>query len=369
MSSKRIIGTKYFTYAEKRNIALPFQNYEVKRTIDIYVLLSAVYLRLRGKPNTQWINLHDDFELNDCIGFHFWNATSFSIKPWVTTLELPFNEPLRLEHLARSQCKKVFCLSSWVMDCQKVFLAQSPYRDEILPKLELLHPSQKLNITESALNNKSFTGTLRFIFVGRDFFRKGGYECVKAFTEILEQGFDAELIIVSQLTTNDYPVPASQENLDHAIKLIKDSQSKIKVFPEISQQEVLDLIANSHIGLLPTYNDSYGYSVLEFFSYGCPVITTNILALPEINHPERGWIINMPLTDNGEGLQLIDRDSPDLNAKMSTLSTELLVEVCCSILADRSHLNNKSIAALRYIEQHHDPQKNIQALEKVYDSF
>ena len=42
-------------------------------------------------------------------------------------------------------------------------------------------------------------------------------------------------------------------------------------------------MATSHIGLLPTYNDSYGYSVIEFFSYGCPVITTNILALPEIN--------------------------------------------------------------------------------------
>lgn len=369
MNKKKIIGSKYLTYNEKRNIALPFTDYEVKRTIDLYVLLAAAHLRLKGKPNSKWINLHEDFDLNDCVGYHFWNATSFSKKPWVTTLELPCCESLRLEHLSLSQCKKIFCLSSWVMDYQKQLVESSPYRDDILPKLELLHPPQNPNTTESNLTIKNFDGKLKFLFVGRDFFRKGGYECVKAFSRIIELGLDAELTIVSQLTTNDYPVPAPQENLEHALKLIADSQGKVKVFPEISQQEVFNLMATSHIGLLPTYNDSYGYSVIEFFSYGCPVVTTNILALPEINHPERGWIIDMPLVDNGEGIQLIDRTSPDLNAKMSTLSTELLVEVLCSILTDRSQLNSKSIAALRYIKQFHDIQKNIQTLEDVYDSF
>jgi glycosyltransferase involved in cell wall biosynthesis len=369
MNRKKIIGTKYSTYAEKRNIALPFKDYEVKRVIDLYVLLSAAHLRLKGKPKTQWINLHDDFNLNDCIGFHFWNATSFSKKPWITTLELPFNESLRLEHLARSQCKQVFCLSSWVMDCQKNFLQKSPHRDDILPKLKLLHPSQNSNITESDLISKNFTETLKFIFVGRDFFRKGGYECVKAFSRIIELGLDAELTIVSQLTTNDYPVPAPQENLEHALKLIENSQGKIKVSPEISQQEVFNLIANSHIGLLPTYNDSYGYSVLEFFSYGCPVITTNVLALPEINHSDRGWIIEMPLVENEDGIKLIDRNSPEKNAKMSNLLTELLVSLIQSILEDRSQLNPKSVAALRYIEQNHNINENIQIIEQAYNSF
>ena len=369
MNKKKIIGSKYLTYNEKRNIALPFPDYEVKRTIDVYVLLAAAHLRLKGKPNSKWINLHEDFDLNDCVGYHFWNATSYSKKPWVTTLELPCCEPLRLEHLSRSQCKKIFCLSSWVMDYQKQLVKSSPYRDDILPKLELLHPPQNLNITESDLTSKNFHRTLKFLFVGRDFFRKGGYECVKAFSRIIELGLDAELTIVSQLTTNDYPVPAPQENLEHALKLIESSQGKIKVFPEITQQEVFNLMANSHIGLLPTYNDSYGYSVLEFFSYGCPVVTTNILALPEINHPERGWIIDMPLADNGEGIQLIDRTSPEKNAKMSALLTELLFDLVQSILVDRSQLNHKAIAALRYIKQSHDISKNLMKLEQIYNFF
>ncbi|AFY95594.1 glycosyltransferase family 4 protein [Chamaesiphon minutus] len=369
MSKKKIIGSKYLTYNEKRNIALPFPDYEVKRIIDLYVLLSAAYLRLKGKPNSKWINLHKDFDLNNCAGYHFWNATSFSKKPWVTTLELPCCEPLRLEHLSRSQCKKIFCLSSWVMDYQTQLVESSPYRDDILPKLELLHPPQNPNTTELDLISKNFDGTLKFLFVGRDFFRKGGYECVKAFSRIIELGLDAELTIVSQLTTNDYPVPAPQANLEHALKLIEDSQGKIKVFPEISQKEVFNLMATSHIGLLPTYNDSYGYSVLEFFSYGCPVITTNILALPEINHPDRGWIIDMPLVDNGDGLPLIDRTSPDLRLAMSNVLTELLLDIIISILQDEQHLKSKSIAALKYVEKNHDVCKNIKILEDVYHTF
>ncbi len=367
--SKKYIGTKYLTYNEKRNIALPFESYEIKRTIDLYVLLASGYLRLKGKPNHQLVNLHNDLNVNDCIGFHFWNATSFSNKPWATTLELPCVESLRLEHLSRPQCKKVYCLSSWVMDYQKNLLEKSPYRDLILPKLELLHPAQSLNINESELLSKDFSKTLRFIFVGRDFFRKGGYECVKAFTEIVNQGFDAELIIVSQLTTYDYPNPAPKENLEHAIKLIEDSQGKIKLFKDINNQEVLSLINTSHVGLLPTYNDSYGYSVLEFFSCGCPVITTSILALSEINHQDRGWLIDMPLFETEYPMKIIDRSSPDRVRRISNLLTESLTEILSSILNDRSQLKLKSIAALKYIEQNHDLAKNIKALEQVYDTF
>jgi glycosyltransferase involved in cell wall biosynthesis len=369
MERRKIIGTKRLTYNEKRNIALPFQNYEVKRKIDFYTLLSSTYLRLRGKPNHQWLNLHDDFNINDCIGFHLWNATSFSRKPWVTTLELPCEELLRVEHLSRPQCRKIFCLSSWVMDYQKLLLEKSQYKDNILPKLELLHPPQEPNINESSLISKDFTKTLRFIFVGRDFFRKGGYECVKAFTDIINQGFEAELIIVSQLTTNDHPNPAPKENLEHAIKLIEDSKGKIKLFKQISNQEVLSLIGNSHIGLLPSYNDSYGYSVLEFFSCGCPVITTSILALSEINHPDRGWLIDMPLFETEYPMKIIDRNSPDKVRKVSELLTELLVDVLFSILKDRSQLNFKSIAALKYVEQNHSLEKNVKILEQVYDTF
>lgn len=51
---------------------------------------------------------------------------------------------------------------------------------------------------------------------------------------------------------------------------------------------------NSHVGLLQTWSDTYGYSVLEFQACACSVITTDLRALPEINNNEVGWLIELP---------------------------------------------------------------------------
>ncbi len=44
------------------------------------------------------------------------------------------------------------------------------------------------------------------------------------------------------------------------------------------------------IGMLPSYADTYGFSVLEAQA-GNAVITTDIRALPEVNNPAVGWLI------------------------------------------------------------------------------
>ena len=62
----------------------------------------------------------------------------------------------------------------------------------------------------------------------------------------------------------------------------------ISYVPKLTNNETLELMKKSHIGLLPTYADTYGYSVLEFQAAGCPVITTNVRALPEINNNNLG---------------------------------------------------------------------------------
>ncbi|MFW2788163.1 glycosyltransferase, partial [Acinetobacter baumannii] len=55
-----------------------------------------------------------------------------------------------------------------------------------------------------------------------------------------------------------------------------------------------------HIGLLPTWADTFGYSVLEFQACGCPVISTDVRALSEINNNDIGWLINVDKNKYGE---------------------------------------------------------------------
>ena len=42
------------------------------------------------------------------------------------------------------------------------------------------------------------------------------------------------------------------------------------------------LIEQSDVGLLPSLDDTFGWSALEAMSQGLPVVGTNICALPEI---------------------------------------------------------------------------------------
>ena len=374
MSPQKIIGTKYLTYNEKRNIALPFPNYEVQRKKDIYVYLSALHLRLRRKPNPQWINHHNDFGLDNRWGYHLWNAVSASKKPWVTTLELQCKEESRLQYLAKPECRKVFCLSSWVMNFEKNFLEGTPYKDEIVPKLEVLPPPQEPYVEEKEILNKTIEEPFRFLFIGRDIFRKGGYECIRAFDRLLEKRDNAELIVVSGLGNRDYPVNAFPEENNNLLELIHKKKKKIKVYKELSHEKVMELITSCHIGILPTYLDSYGYSVLEFFSCGLPVITTSINALEEINDLERGWILNLPLVETEYGLKRVrDRASLENRKQISETLTNLIYHQIDTLLASPQQtsevIRKKGQAAFQYIIENHSTQKNIQRLETIYDSF
>ncbi len=89
---------------------------------------------------------------------------------------------------------------------------------------------------------------------------------------------------------------------------IQGNREWINYFPQLPNSEVLDMMKKAHIGLLPTYADTYGYSVLEFQAAGCPVVTTNVRSLPEINDNDKGWLIEVPKNRMGEAIYSTDTD-------------------------------------------------------------
>jgi len=77
--------------------------------------------------------------------------------------------------------------------------------------------------------------------------------------------------------------------------LILDNLDRITYYEYLPNNEILELMKYKiQVGMLPTRGDTYGYSVLEFQASGCPVISTDVRALLEINNEDCGWIINVP---------------------------------------------------------------------------
>ncbi len=83
-------------------------------------------------------------------------------------------------------------------------------------------------------------------------------------------------------------------------------------------QQVLELLKTCDVGLLPTYADTYGFSALEAQSAACPVISTDVRALPEINNTEVGWLINVPKNELGEAYYQTPEDRQVLSERIQS---------------------------------------------------
>ena len=117
-----------------------------------------------------------------------------------------------------------------------------------------------------------------------------------------------------------------------------------------------------HVGLLPTYADTYGYSVLEFQAAGCPVISTNVRALPEINNEEIGWIIEVPRNQLGEALYTTKNDRMETGRAIRCGLKRAIDE----IMENRLIISRKADAALKHISDRHSPEVFSSRLREIY---
>ncbi|MBS6509125.1 MAG: glycosyltransferase [Paraclostridium bifermentans] len=261
-------------------------------------------------------------------------------------------------------CKKLIAISNCTKEIQLALLdfCSKDVKKNIEKKIVVIHPPQKLHIESYEEKKKNTSKDLTFMFVGKAFHGKGGYETVKAFDNISKKFKNIRLVLVGNLCENlNYVKSLTQKEIDE-IKLIISQNSKITHYNNLSNREVINLMKKSDVGLLPTWADTYGYSVLEFQSCGCPVISSNARALTEINNNEVGWIIDMPLTKLKEINFL---DSKNINYIRSKFISEL-ERLFIEIIENPCIIEIKSELSIRRIDNMHNPQKYDELISEIY---
>lgn len=130
--------------------------------------------------------------------------------------------------------------------------------------------------------NRDFNKDRRveILFCSGNFYYKGGLDAILA-AETLAKNYNIHLTVVSQ-----YP----QEVEDR----FKD-EPWISFHKSIPSQERRGLMQKSDILLHPGHSETYGFVMLEAFSYGLPVITTDGYSGPEMvgegSGSERGYAV------------------------------------------------------------------------------
>ncbi len=215
---------------------------------------------------------------------------------------------------------------------------------------------------------------LRCMFVGKQLFRKGGGLIVRVMSRLRREFPNLRLTLIGDLDLDAgsskerlSPVEAvsrvSAEERKLTASLIRAGQDWITHHRSLPFDAVLKQMAMSHIGLLPTFSDSFGYSVLEFQAAGCPVISTNSRALSEINDDKVGWIIPVPQNALGEALL----STPEEQATLAQAIERGLEDAITRIAADPSEIAAKGKAALLRVRENHDPDAYSRRLQAIYE--
>ncbi|MEO5571735.1 MAG: glycosyltransferase family 4 protein [Bacteroidia bacterium] len=370
-----VAGTNSLGYPQRRNfVSLPFKKYRFKKYYDLYSVMERVYYRLSHRSSYYFLNTFNDFGLQSAPFFHFFNTISFGKKPWLTTFEtdLPrwgdFVSVKKAERairaLAGSDCKAIIAISESTAAHQRARMDKyySSYKDALYSKMQILHPPQALCVKEYGLK-KLDSDYITFTLVGNELFTKGGREVLRVFDRLLEKKMSVKLHIVSGFEYGDYATKSTVDDVTEAVRITAKYPENIFRHSQLPNVKVLELLNLSHIGILTSWADTYGYSVLEAQASGCPVITTNVRALPEINDADAGWVIPVPVNSLGDALCI----TPEERKKFSDLLTEQLYIVIKDIIDNPAQIETKGKKSIERIVKFHNPEDCAERLEKIYD--
>ncbi len=377
MNKYKVETNTFFNKGSNRTFAgLPFQKYEVKQKADFFHFIKFLYLKFSRKGNLLPLfeGLHFDLGQTNCDIRHFFNTISLSNTPWVTTFEtiLPdyfyctnLGVKKGIERLAHKSCKKLIAFSQCTYDIECEYLNDFPdYKEKIERKMCIIHPAQPMLINgyaEKELNNEYIT----FSIVGHDFFRKGGKEIIKVFDYLLQKNDSIRLNIISRLKTDDVASQATENDLMEVKKIIERHPHNISYYEALPYHETLKVLKRTNVGLLPSYFDTYGFSVLENQASGCPVISTNVRALPEINNSEIGWVIDVP-KDKWGNASLCTNQARE---QVSKTIFEGLLKIIEDIMSNPHCIREKGNKALERIKISHNSEVIMQRIEAIYDEI
>lgn len=378
------IGITQFDYPIIRNILdkVPDLDYiKLRKNNNFFHTLSTIYKVLFKKK----LNIEGQYffyQKPKIDVLHLYNEINYSSQKWVTTFEtlVPRFAETKNDHqnekpkhtknkkteralktISKKNCLGIISISDCnVKIMQELLNNYANYTSEINDKMYVLHPPQEVinrNNVEFYKNLKNLT----FIFVGNEFHRKGGVEMYQVLKK-LSQKYQFKLIIISSFKTDHYVTKVTEtEAMETRARLEKEEW--IDIFDNIPNSEVLNLIKSSHIGLLPTWSDTYGFSVLEMQAVGVPVITTDIRALPEINNSDCGWMINLPQNKLKQALYFSDEQKEALKATLKMQMESILV----NIFENPNQLIEKSNKSVERIIAFHNPDVFAEKLNTIYN--
>lgn len=304
---------------------------------------------------------------------HSFNAIPITRRPWVITFEstLPrtigplgqsFGRMLR-HQLLDPQCRQLIALSNYALGKLRKANRSWPDLNNVIAKTRVIAPA--VSITWGTVKKIVPAKPLQVIFVGNDFARKGGIVLLRVAEAALARRLPIRFHVVSAMryAGNIYTDAARRNHYAEDLRLL--SLENVTFHGRLKHRDVIGLLAQSHVQLMATVDDTYGFSVLEGYSVGVPAITTNVCALPEFVHDGRtGYLLKVQRDQWRNWRHLDKRDWHRLTELYDDLAEQALLRLECFL--DKDILERTSHAALEYARAHHETSRQAADLDRLY---
>mgnify|MGYP003939163103 CR=1 FL=1 len=126
--------------------------------------------------------------------------------------------------------------------------------------------NERMQDFSNAYFNRADQDSIKFVFVGTFDYRKGMTDIIWLFKKLTEKYSDCSLKL---LGTKGLFRTAEEVYSFFPKKL----QKRIEVIPDYKTNELPGLLEDCHIGIFPSYLESFGYGALEMMAAGIPTLT------------------------------------------------------------------------------------------------
>ncbi|MGU3330494.1 glycosyltransferase family 4 protein [Methylobacterium mesophilicum] len=206
--------------------------------------------------------------------------------------------------LASPRCRGIIAISNYAKEIFKETHQNNPSRDTLYGKLSVRYPNIEI---PSEIARLEPAGRTPFVvaFVGNHFARKGGCVAVRLAELAIQKKLPVQVEIVSSLQVGCgvWTDPLNDHFYDRYRAAL--TLPNVRWHRTLSNAEVHALFRRSHVSLLATFCDTFGYSAIESMIHGTPVVATRQGALPEfIVHQQNGLLLELDTSPNGEWMHI-----------------------------------------------------------------
>jgi glycosyltransferase involved in cell wall biosynthesis len=237
-----------------------------------------------------------------------------------------------MEQAALSKCRLAIYSSDWAAETAKGNYEVDARKVKVVPFGANISRQQNLEDVRRSIGQRPMN-YCKLLFVGVEWYRKGGDIAVEIARGLNQRGLKTELTIVGCAPPEELPAFVSTNGF-----LSKTNEAK--------RSRLDQLFAESHFVILPTRADCVPVVIAEANSFGVPVVTSNVGGIPTVvNHGVNGAMFPTE-SFAGQACEFI------LSAMNDTATYRRLAEGALGQYEDRLNWNVAGQKVKKLLEDH-----------------